>query len=382
MDNFEKNTEAERRLTRAGSGAVLGGVAAGLARYLNTDPLLVRLGFIAAALLGGAGVLVYLIAWVLVPTDEVAGSTGEGSLERGVRRLQEAPPWVQILGIVLVALLVVSPGTGMPGEVFWAVVLVGGGVLLFRAADAREVARSTPQAPLPATVPTPPVYDRPSSSYLSGSAPSPAPPPPPERREPRPPALVARLTVAVLLLVAGATALLEQAGVLFVSPREWVAGALLIVGGGLLVGTWVGRARPLIWLGLALLPVLFVVSLPWMPIEGGVGQRVHIPTSAAQLEPVYELGVGSLTVDLSELPGLDPIEVDLRMSLGELLIIVPEGANVELDGRLRGGEATVLGRRISGTSLDLGGLDPPTTEGRRVVLDVEHLFGTVEVTNP
>ncbi len=404
MDNFaeqnssaEQTTVGERRLTRARGSAVLGGVAAGLARYLNTDPLLVRLGFIGAALLGGAGVLLYLIAWVLIPADdEPAAAAGEGALENAIRRIQEAPPWLQILAIVFVALLIASPGAGMPGELVWAFVLVAGGVLLFRAADARTAAAQAPgpqTAPAPAAdataaaaVPPPPVSERPTapyptSSYLSGSTPPPPPPPPPTPKEPRPPALLARLTLAVLLLAAGVAALLEELNVVSIAPREYVAGALLIIGGALLVGSWVGRARPLIWLGVLLLPLLLLVSFPTLPIQGGVGERVHVPTSMTQLEPVYELGVGNMTVDLSQLPGRDPIEVELRMSLGELRVIVPEGANLDIDGRLRGGEAEVLGSTINGTSLDLGQLDPPETGGRRVVLDVQHLFGTVRVTD-
>lgn len=60
-----------RKLTRS-SERMIGGVCSGLARYLNLDPVLVRLVFIALALVNGLGVLIYLIMWLLVP-DEAAG---------------------------------------------------------------------------------------------------------------------------------------------------------------------------------------------------------------------------------------------------------------------------------------------------------------------
>ena len=69
-----------RRLTRSSSDKVLGGVAGGLGRYFDIDPIIFRIGFVVLALAGGAGVLAYLAAWVLVPADPVAG--------RGARRPQ------------------------------------------------------------------------------------------------------------------------------------------------------------------------------------------------------------------------------------------------------------------------------------------------------
>ena len=62
-----------RRLTRSSSDKVLGGVAGGLGRYFDIDPIIFRIGFVVLTLAGGAGVLGYLAAWVLVPEDPVPG---------------------------------------------------------------------------------------------------------------------------------------------------------------------------------------------------------------------------------------------------------------------------------------------------------------------
>ncbi|MGB8644565.1 MAG: PspC domain-containing protein [Anaerolineae bacterium] len=56
-----------RRLYRDTRQAMVGGVCAGLAEYLNFDPTIVRLIFVLMALLGGHGILVYLILWLVIP---------------------------------------------------------------------------------------------------------------------------------------------------------------------------------------------------------------------------------------------------------------------------------------------------------------------------
>ncbi len=59
-----------RRLTRDPRKAVLGGVAAGLADHFDVDPALVRIGFILLCFLHGLGLIMYLVAWVVIPSRE------------------------------------------------------------------------------------------------------------------------------------------------------------------------------------------------------------------------------------------------------------------------------------------------------------------------
>lgn len=57
-----------RRLHRSRTDTVIGGVAAGLAEYLNADPALVRIAWaILIPLTGGAALLAYIVAWIVVP---------------------------------------------------------------------------------------------------------------------------------------------------------------------------------------------------------------------------------------------------------------------------------------------------------------------------
>jgi phage shock protein PspC (stress-responsive transcriptional regulator) len=57
------------RLSRSADDRMLAGVAGGLARYLNVDATLVRIGMVALTLLTGAGAALYIAAWLLIPAD-------------------------------------------------------------------------------------------------------------------------------------------------------------------------------------------------------------------------------------------------------------------------------------------------------------------------
>lgn len=59
----------ENRLYRSTTDKMLGGVCAGLGKYLNIDVTIVRLFFIVITLAGGLGPLLYLVLWVVVPPE-------------------------------------------------------------------------------------------------------------------------------------------------------------------------------------------------------------------------------------------------------------------------------------------------------------------------
>ncbi len=66
---FWRHKMESKKLYRSMSNKMLGGVAAGLGEYLNIDPTIVRLGFVALALMGGPGIVIYLIMWLVVPPE-------------------------------------------------------------------------------------------------------------------------------------------------------------------------------------------------------------------------------------------------------------------------------------------------------------------------
>ena len=57
-----------KRLTRSYNG-VIAGVCGGLGKYFNLDPVLVRAIFLLLFLVGGGGLLLYIILWIAVPRD-------------------------------------------------------------------------------------------------------------------------------------------------------------------------------------------------------------------------------------------------------------------------------------------------------------------------
>jgi phage shock protein C len=59
--------EEPRKLYRSRTNRQLAGVCGGLADYFNTDPTLIRLLFVVFAVLGGPGLLAYIVLAIVVP---------------------------------------------------------------------------------------------------------------------------------------------------------------------------------------------------------------------------------------------------------------------------------------------------------------------------
>ena len=56
-----------RRLTLSVTNKKIAGVCGGIAEYFGVDPTLVRLAAVVLALLGGSGLFIYLVAWIIMP---------------------------------------------------------------------------------------------------------------------------------------------------------------------------------------------------------------------------------------------------------------------------------------------------------------------------
>jgi phage shock protein PspC (stress-responsive transcriptional regulator) len=63
-----------RRLYRSRTNRKLAGVCGGLAQYFNADPTLIRVLFVVLAVLGGPGLLIYLVLWIVVPEEPQGGA--------------------------------------------------------------------------------------------------------------------------------------------------------------------------------------------------------------------------------------------------------------------------------------------------------------------
>lgn len=84
-----------RRLYRSRRDRVIGGVCGGLGGYFNVDPSILRVVWLLTVLLGGTGLLAYLISWIIIP--ESYPENDPGPIERNVDSHK-------LLGVVLIAL--------------------------------------------------------------------------------------------------------------------------------------------------------------------------------------------------------------------------------------------------------------------------------------
>lgn len=64
-----------KKLYRSNKEKMLGGVAGGLAEYFAIDPTLVRIIFVVSLFVGGAGVIAYIILWIVVPEEPYVFAT-------------------------------------------------------------------------------------------------------------------------------------------------------------------------------------------------------------------------------------------------------------------------------------------------------------------
>ncbi len=125
---FQPQTVTEvRRVRRSRQDRVIGGVCGGLGRYLQVDPVLLRIAAVALALSGGLGVLAYIIAWIVIPEE-----TGTESVV--VARRDNRHGVALVVGAALVALggllLVQQMVPWFSAAFFWPVVVVAVGVLV------------------------------------------------------------------------------------------------------------------------------------------------------------------------------------------------------------------------------------------------------------
>lgn len=335
-----------RRLHRRTDDRVLAGVASGLGDYFNVDPLLIRILLVASIVFGGLGIFLYVAAWLLVPDDQSDRSIAErtlgtmsltGGFLGGVLAVIGA---VILLGIV--GTIVADGGTGLA----FAVIVVVIGALLLR----RTEAGTTASVPEPAAT----VVAGADAGEAAPAAPTVAPVAPPRPRVRRPPSPLGWYAVGAALVGIGLLAVADSAGILFPALDHYLGLAILVIGAALVIGAWWGRARALILVGLLLLPVAWTTSLVDVPLEGGWGSRDFAPTTAAELRDSYRLAGGELVLDLTGYDGSDaPVDIEASVGLGDLRVLLPEGAAAEIDATVGGGTIRLGdGPRLNGTHLD------------------------------
>lgn len=373
-----------RRLYRDPQGP-LGGVASGLAAYFEIDPVIVRLLWIVA-LLTGIGFPAYLVSWLVIPKAKVWPPTGY--VQPSTRETRST---AIVSGLVIVGLAaLIGQGIDGMGKLLLPAALIGFGVyLLNQRATTPAFEASAGDAPVPDTTATDTTATASAAEapYRARSA-----------AAADPASLVTPVVLSLLAIAAGVCWALAAAGLAQPTVVGLAAGALVLVGLGLLASLWLGRAPGLTFLGLGLTGVLLVASAvePWLQkardfqssslaplkldqLKGAAGHRHIAPASLAELQPSYGLGMGELTVDLSQLDFTDTTrDVEVQLGMGKLTVIVPNGVNVEAHGQAGLGKVKALKLDSEGMGASADASDPALNEGTlRVKFSVGLGEGTV-----
>jgi phage shock protein PspC (stress-responsive transcriptional regulator) len=285
MSEYTTPTPSTKRLERSSSDRMIAGVSGGLGRYFDLNAAFFRLGFVVLTFLGGAGILVYLAAVLVIPDEgkerSIAAEAVAGRRER---------PWPLVgLGLAGIALVV----------------------------------------------------------------------------------------------------LLSRVSIWPVAGLGWV---LVLLAGLAILGTYDagrgGRSVRLLWrwlVGLTITAVVIVVAaasvaVAWFDVSlgDGVGTRIEAPTSSAELKSSYELGIGNLRLDLSDIgPVTSETDVRAKVGVGELRIIVPRDVSVSANAHAKVGDVDVLSRHDAGRNAEVS-----TGSGGLLVIDATVGAGGIDIVRP
>jgi phage shock protein PspC (stress-responsive transcriptional regulator) len=357
---------APRILRRRSDDRVIGGVASGLGDYFNVDPLLIRIGFVGLMVFGGMGIFLYVTAWLLMPDETTDRSIAQRILGRAGMGGSVLAAFLIVIGaLVLINVLgnVAERSGGVPAIVFAIVVIVAGAMILRRGEPDGAVA-----AVAGATDAAAPPADAPARLVV--------------RRPPRPRSPLGWYILGSMLVAIGLLAMVRNLSGAAIDLGQYFGVALGVVGVGLLIGTWWGHARMLIVLGLLLLPFAFTASLITVPIQGGWGAHRFSPTTVEELRDEYRLVGGEIFLDLTGLDdaGSEPLVISASVAMGQVYVLLPDGADIELNAAVGGGRMRILGAYQNGTQLvDRSVVDG---DGTRFILDLEAGLGDVMVETP
>lgn len=420
MRTVDEEPEAEEgTLRRDRDAGVLTGVCTGLGRYTGTDPVVWRVAFALTGLVGGAGVLLYVGAWLTMRDADGGPAMFEQLLNRSI------PP--RAVPALLAAALAALTALSLVGGFGWGTLVLAAPLILgllaahnrgvnlqrlFRDLPSQLKAHRPPPAP-PAPEPKPAYYNpaqpwaQPPAGPIdlavvagrSGGAERAGGPAEEDGEEEededggeeqggdggqaggcgvphqRAGRRVRRRDRGVRLLAFAFWATVAAAGVAMIATGRYSADTLfgpetgpvylgsvaVIIGAALLVGAWVGDPRGLVAAGV-LAVALTAASAATDLTELRFGRAEWHPRTAADLaEEEYRLTIGSANLDLTGLK-LDPgerVDVDADVRFGALDVFVPPQARVVVNGSAAFGEIRVDGWMRSGTRLKVANTFEP-----------------------
>jgi hypothetical protein len=236
----------------------------------------------------------------------------------------------------------------------------------------------------PETRTTPPAWDPLGAAPFAWdlpepSTPEPEEPAPPKRRKPK----VGTATLGIALVAAAGLALAGNAawgG--WITPQHAVGVVLAIVGLGLVAGAFLRAGRGLIALAVPL--SVAGMALTTMSPGGyhGLGDLTARPTTIEDVQSQYERSVGSVQLDLTELPAEGQVFTSAHTNLGSIEITVPANADVTYRCLADVGNAECLGQETTipgGAPLERTDYGPDGPGGLKIDLTASVDTGSVEV---
>ena len=322
---------APRRLTRTSRDRMIGGVCGGIGRYFGIDPTLIRIGFVGLALLGGAGLIVYVAALLLVPLDDDTPAPPSTPRDRTLA-----------VGLVIALVVIGIFGFGF-GFAFGGALVPLGFLALAGLA----------------------VWWLVSGERPSGS----------------PGDVARRAALGIVLLIACAALAIASFFASGLGGGVVVAAIVIAAGAGLVAAAFVGGARWLVLPALAIALPLAFVSAADIDLDGGFGERVERPGTLAEIEQEYRLGAGELVIDLREvaLPAGDhPLSV--RIGAGHAQVIVDQDVCVASRAEIGMGAVAIFDHDSGGIDVDWRDTRRAPSNTPRLVLDGDVGVGFLEVS--
>jgi predicted membrane protein len=122
--------------------------------------------------------------------------------------------------------------------------------------------------------------------------------------------------------------------------------------------------------------------VPGTDCTGGFGDINAVPSTAADVQPVYRRTVGNIELDLTQLDTSAPVATEIYNGAGTTTVLVPASADVRFSCRVQAGDVDCLGHRtngmggpvVTGTDRGSGGADAP-----QITVDITQDAGKVEV---
>lgn len=380
-----------RRLRRSSDERYVAGVAGGIARHLDVDPLVVRVALAVLVLFGGTGLLLYGGLWLLVPRDDrasapvslddrsrsvaIAVTVGLAGLALLGDLVNGWVPWPLLVVLLVVALLVGNhQRRGAAGTAAGTPVATGAPYPPYpphtspygppAAASAAPVdLQKEATAPVgggPGARPGAASGSVPPGPYDRLGASGPVPPRSSRPRAPKPPSPLRRgpvlfwFTAALAAFAVGLLAVVDLAG-LAVVPSAYPALALAVTGVMLLVGAFYGRGGGLILAGLG----LSVATAGALAVEHVDGERFVVsPTSASQVADRYSYGAAETVIDLSGVRDPEDLAgryVDVEVGVGRVEVLLPEDVGVDVAIDVGLGSITLPDQTSGGAGVGLSG---------------------------